>query len=94
MELVAWLARAAEIAGNRLLVERQQAGELPLKRGPAGTAREEGVRNRPPVDEAEMRNRALDRCRQPAHPADEVVLERMVARLGEDVQAEHGLERR
>jgi hypothetical protein len=59
---------------------------------PAG--RKEGVRHRPPVDEPEVRDRPLERRWHAPHPADEVVLERMVARVGEDVQAEHGLEQR
>ena len=67
--------------GLEVLVRRRRIGK-------------HAVRERPAVEERQRGDLALQRLRQPAHRAYPLVLERVVLRLGEDVQALHSLEQR
>ncbi len=74
---------------------RAEAIELDLEAVVAGRrGRQEAVRQRPAVEKRERDELAPQRRGQRAHRPDPPVLERVVLRLGEHVQAQDGLEER
>jgi hypothetical protein len=87
--------RAEQLERERLVVVPLDPGELLLEAPVAlvGRRRHE-VGHRPAVDECELSDPASEPWRQRSHPADELVLERMVFRLDENVEAENGLHER
>jgi hypothetical protein len=87
--------RSEELEPERLPVESLQVLQLLVEAPEAGLRRGgQEVGHHPPVDEAELGDAAAESGRERPHATDPLVLERMVLRLGEHVQAERGFQRR
>ena len=74
--------------------ERGASSDLEVVVARGGGREQDAVGQRPAVEERERRDLAPQRRRQRPHRADPAVLERVVLRLREDVQAEDALEER
>jgi len=87
--------RPQELERCDLRPQRTQLGELgrEVVEGGRGGG-EHAVRHRPAVEERERRDLAPQRGREAPHRSHPLVLQRVVLRLDEHVQAEHGLEER
>ena len=87
--------RSNELEGGDVDTQGAEARHLGLEvlelRGRGG---QYAVRQRPAVEELERAQLAAQARGQAAHRPHPVVLERVVLRLGEHVQAEHGFEQR
>src|SRR5579864_8085859 len=90
--VVEWAAEAGE---EQLWVERAHALELLLEAlGRIVRRRRQELRDLVAVDEGERLERAAKGWPERPHPPDPVVVECVMLRPGEDVQAEHALEER
>ena len=87
--------RAHELVGRDVRLQPAQARQLGLEvLVGCGRVGQDAVRQRPPVEKGQIGDLALQRLREAAHRAHPLVLERVVLRLGEHVQALHALEER